>query len=307
MMADTKVSIIVCTLGRPTLEDCVKSIYNQMYENLELLVVSPNNTAKKILSEFKSPKFGNIKFLTSDKTNVSRQRNIGIRHASGKIIGFIDDDAVADKNWISHLIKHYDDKRVMCVGGKIFPKFLGDIPDELKKLPKEAFKGFLGETFLESEIPLVIDRPLLWGSNISFRKEIFEIIGLFDENLGKTSDKLLCEEEIDMQTRVLESGYKIIYEPKSFVTHFISREKLTKDYFIKRSFWQGYSEAIKIRKYGKFQKALGSLKLAQLEHANNIKLLELFFELSSAPNFETSVNTSYELGRIMGLSSLIKR
>ncbi len=301
-----KVSVIVCTLGRTSLIDCLESVYNQNYKNLELIIVSPTQDVKKTISRFEKSESINVKFVLSDKANVSIQRNMGIVEAVGDVIAFIDDDAVADKDWIKNLVAHYDEEKVVCVGGKIIPKFLGELSDELKKLPKEILRGFLGETLLDHENATTIDRPLLWGSNISFRKDVFDIVGLFDEKLGKTSDKLLAEEEIDIQTRILERGYKIVYEPKSFVIHLIPAEKLTKNYFIKRAFWQGYSEMIKIRKYEEFQKAVSELKTSYIEYINNIKLLELFFELASTTNFEKVLNKSYELGRIVALSSLIK-
>lgn len=300
------VSIIICTLGKSSLKKCLESVYNQKYKNFEVIIVSPNESIREMILD-NDHKFSNVKFLISDKASVSRQKNIGIKYASGEIIGFIDDDAIADVEWISHLLRHYDNEDVMCVGGKIVPKFLGDIPEELRSLPQDIFKGFLGETLLEFDESTIINRPVLWGSNISFRKKIFKIIGDFDEDLGKTKDKLLCEEEIDIQSRILHKGYKIVYEPKSFVIHLIDAEKLTKNYFIKRSFWQGFSEVIKIRKYENFQNTLVNLKPLHLDYMNKMKILELFFELSSASSLEKSLSKSYELGRIVGLSSLIRR
>ena len=307
MERDDKISVIVCTLGRPSLEACLESIYEQSYENLEVIVVSPKVSIKTRLLNHVNPRFKTIRFLLSDKANVSVQRNIGTERALGDIIAFIDDDSVADIDWISSFVKHYGDERVVCVGGKIVPMFSGKVPKELKDLPDGLFRGFMGQTTINSKTSVRIKRPLLWASNISFRKDIFKVVGGFDEELGKTSDKLLCEEEIDMQTKILDKGYRIIYEPKSVVTHIIDSSKLTKDYFIKRSFWQGVSEMIKIRKYGEFQDEVDKLKLSQLGYMNNMKLVELFLELSVTNSLERSVEASYEIGRLVALSRLTKR
>lgn len=302
-----KITVVVCTLGRPSLEACLESVYEQSYENLEVIVVSPYESIKTRLLNYVNPRFKTIRFLLSDKANVSVQRNMGIGRASGTIVAFIDDDSVADIDWISSLIKHYDDERVVCVGGKIVPMFSGKVSKELKDLPDGLFKGFMGQTTINSKNAIRIKRPLLWASNISFRRDIFNVVGGFDEELGKTSDKLLCEEEIDMQTKILDKGYRIIYEPKSVVTHIIDSSKLTKDYFIKRSFWQGVSEMIKIRKYDKFQDEVDKLKLSQLGYMNNMKLIELFLELSVTNSLERGVEVSYEIGRLAVLSRLTKR
>ncbi len=308
-MMSEKISVVVCTINRASLTDCLKSIYQQDYNDIEVIVISPDERGvKKILNDSLDTKnLESTKFVQSPKANVSIQRNLGIMNSSSDIVCFIDDDAVAEKSWVTNLIKHYSDKKVMAVGGKINPKFKGSIPDELKELPDSIFKGFLGETLFETDETKRLDMPLLWGSNISFRKEIFDRIGFFNEELGRAGDKLLCEEEIDIQSKILDKGYDIIYEPSSVVIHYVGKNKLNRNYFIKRAFWQGYSEVIKIKGYSDFRKNMGNIRISHLRYVNNIKFLELLFELESSPNLKNSVEKSYRLGRIVGLSCLVNR
>jgi GT2 family glycosyltransferase len=267
-----------------------------------VLVVSFDKRVKE-----KALKFG-FKFLLSEKANVSMQRNIGIKNAKGDVIAFIDDDAIAYEDWLSQLAKHYEDENVACVGGRVIPKFLGEIPDFLKGLPPQIFKGFLGETLLEFDKATILNKPLLWGVNLSVRKNVFDAVGTFDESVGRTINNLMGEEEIELQERILKKGFKIIYEPNAIVTHLIDEKRLTKLWFLERSFWQGYSEILKFRKSENFKKIYELNKLQQnfIKYITLIKFYEFVFELIGSTTFKGEVDAAKKMGRIAALSSLIK-
>lgn len=206
----------------------------QDFKDFEIIVVSN--------SDF-SDKLEGVKFLQTKNKNLAEQRNLGAKRAKGNIVAFIDDDAMASKNWLENLARHYEDEEVMCTGGKIIPKFASNVPEKLKKLDKHIFYGLIGATFIEWEQAREIKSPLIWGCNMSFRKNVFEKVSYFPPELGRKEGKLLSEEERYLQLKILEEGYKIIYDPDAVVEHLIGEERLNEDYLIKRSFWQGISEA----------------------------------------------------------------
>ena len=49
------------------------------------------------------------------------QGTLGLRQAKSEIIAFIDDDAVADKDWLRNIFKNYSDPSVVGVGGLVTP------------------------------------------------------------------------------------------------------------------------------------------------------------------------------------------
>lgn len=293
------VSVVVPTIGRNSLIGCLKSLEEQSCENYEVIIVGLNKETASIVNSF------GFNFLLSSVASVSKQRNIGIENAKGKIIAFIDDDAIADKKWLSELTKHYRDEKVACVGGKVIPRILGKIPEFLKNIPQRIFKSFIGETLLEFATSTVIDEPLLWASNLSVKKNIFDKVGLFDEKLGRGIDNLMGEEETDLQRRILKGGFKIVYEPSAIVTHLVYEERLTKLWFLERSFWQGYSEVLRIRKAKNFNK-LADFENS-LRHMSSIKFMEIAFELIGSTSFEKEIDKAKKLGRIIALSSLLER
>lgn len=290
-------SIIVCTIGRSTLEECLKSLLNQSYENYEVIVVSSNKKVEPIVSQFQ------FTFIYSHISNVSYQKNLGIDNSSGEIIAFIDDDAVANKEWLKYLVENFKEEKIGCVGGKISVKINSDIPPILKNLPTEIFKGFLGETLLKYDKVTEIDKPLLWGSNISFRRDVLREVGKFDVQLGRTPTNLLCGEEIELERRILKAGYKLIYEPRAEVIHLINKERLTKSYFLRRSFWQGYSEILTTRKsfLGMKDENVSLLikNLIPLHKIENISRMLV------ASNLKKSIDLAREIGRLEALKDLL--
>jgi GT2 family glycosyltransferase len=302
-MSDYKVSTIVCTTGRNTLKECLESLNIQTYDNYEVIVVGINKQPKDLVSKL------DFNFILSPIANSSFQRNLGIKEAEGEIITFIDDDAIADKEWLKTLTKHYDKKEVVCVGGKIIPKFLTEIPPFLKQLPEGMFKGFIGETLLCFDEATAIDKPLLWGCNLSFRKSIFDDVGMFDESLGRTPDKLIGEDETELQRRILKKGFKLIYEPKAIVTHLIDKERLTKKWFLERSFWQGYSEILRIRNQENFEKIWkeNSFQREFFKYMSFIKSMEILFEMIGTDDLKKKLDVARKLGRMTAFKSLLER
>lgn len=94
------ISIIVPVYKVETyLDKCVNSIINQTYKNLEIILVddgSPDN-CPKMCDEW-AKKDDRIKVIHKKNGGLSDARNIGIQHANGEFIGFVDSDDWIDMN-----------------------------------------------------------------------------------------------------------------------------------------------------------------------------------------------------------------
>lgn len=92
---------------------CLESVLNQTYDNYEIICVddgSSDNTAE-ICREYE--KKGAITFLPQDKNHgAAYVRNIGISHANGRFITFVDSDDTVDKSMIDYLVKEKENNRV---------------------------------------------------------------------------------------------------------------------------------------------------------------------------------------------------
>ena len=103
-------------------DDCINSVLNQSYKNLEIIIVNDGSDqiyAEKLnqLSE-KFPKLINI--LHKKNEGVSSARNLGIKKANGKYISFIDADDSWLPNKIEHQIKIIKKKNLKFIHGSYF-------------------------------------------------------------------------------------------------------------------------------------------------------------------------------------------
>ena len=90
------VSVVIPTYKRSDkIERAIKSVINQTYKNLEIIVVDDNAKNKEEREKTRNivKKYKNVKFI-ENKENLggALTRNIGIENALGDYIAFLDDD-----------------------------------------------------------------------------------------------------------------------------------------------------------------------------------------------------------------------
>jgi glucosyl-dolichyl phosphate glucuronosyltransferase len=158
-------------------------------------------------------------------------RNTATEFASGDIIAFLDDDAAAETDWLERIVAPYEDDRVGAVGGAPQPVFErgrpGWFPQEFDWVFGCAYRGLPA-----SRAPLAH----LIGANMSARRSILQEIG------GFHSDD---HDDMDMCHRIAFARYKVIYEPRAIVRHFVPATRTTWRYFWRRCYFvnQGKVEA----------------------------------------------------------------
>ena len=93
-MIDIPVSVVVVSRDRPdALLRCLTGLSQLQYPNFEIVVVADAKGQQAVVaSQFSSQ----IKCIGFDLPNISEARNLGISHAAGDIVAFIDDDAVPE-------------------------------------------------------------------------------------------------------------------------------------------------------------------------------------------------------------------
>ena len=219
--------------------ECIKSLKSQTISPREIiLVLDPD---QDLVSFYESQRLNGVKIIASERFGLSEARNAGVKNAKGEIIAFIDDDAVAEKNWLEKLVYNYYDPFVVGVGGLIRPLWDGKgpawFPEELNWIFGCSYKGL-------PEHKACVRNPI--GCNMSFRKSIFEKVGYFRTDIGRFGKKLLGSEEMEFSIRILEKvpDSKIMYEPSAVVYHRVDKSRANLKYLWKRSFCEGVSKAL---------------------------------------------------------------
>jgi glycosyltransferase involved in cell wall biosynthesis/coenzyme F420-reducing hydrogenase beta subunit/polysaccharide pyruvyl transferase WcaK-like protein/lipopolysaccharide biosynthesis regulator YciM len=239
-------SVIICTYNRSALlAESLKSLIQQSFpsDRFEILVVDNNSTdnTREVTESFASNSPVSVRYIFEKEQGLSIARNTGIRNAKGEIIAFVDDDIHADENWLSAIVGAYEDPSVGCAGGPIRPIWLGQKPSWLDKM----WEPYLTiNEFEEARIAGQFRWPNTpWGANISFRKSVFDTIGRFPANLGRVGSSLLSNEEVNICKKIAAAGIKIRFA-EAVIHHKIPVERLSKQWFYHRTFWQGRSDAI---------------------------------------------------------------
>lgn len=115
-----QVSVIVPVYnGEHFLEDLIKAIKNQSFENWELLLVidgSPDHSGD--VARKCSKDDNRITVLEKDNGGICSARNFGIQHAKGEYLAFSDQDDIPQPNMIEDLVKAMRDDIDMVVAGQ---------------------------------------------------------------------------------------------------------------------------------------------------------------------------------------------
>ncbi|MFC8887236.1 glycosyltransferase family 2 protein, partial [Streptomyces cinereoruber] len=121
-------SVVICVYTEDRWEDilaAVDSVRKQSLPALEtLLVVDHNERLRaRLAQEYADARLrGEVRVLANaGPRGLSAGRNTGIAAARGAFVAFLDDDAVAERDWLHHFAAAYDDPRVMAVGGRTLP------------------------------------------------------------------------------------------------------------------------------------------------------------------------------------------
>ncbi len=208
------------------LDKCIESIVNQTYKDLEIILVDDGSTdsSPKICDEF-ADKDERIKVIHKQNGGVSSARNIGLEHAKGDFIGFVDSDDYIDSNMYELLL---NDLIVNNSDISVCSAFLVDNnnetkPDNIVKtqvLNKEEAVKFLSYKMNNS----------LW--NKLFRKDFFESCR-FEEGHTHGEDHLIL-------LHILKNVQKVSFVEDSLYYYVQHSDSTTGAKFNRRSFDQVY-------------------------------------------------------------------
>lgn len=236
-----RVSVVVCTHADERYDAfraAAESVLDQSHDPVELVAVVDGNDqlCSRVREEFGDRE--NVR-IHCNETNrgLSYSRTRGVELASGDVIAFLDDDAVAREDWVEQLCRGYE-RGALAVGGRMVPEWADGEPAHLP----EEFSWLVGVTYEPRLEPWSEVRNTM-GSNISFRREVFEELGGFDEQVGLAGDEHLQAEETEFCIRMQEAfGRGVLYNPDAVVAHTVFAYRTRVTWLLQRAFWQGYSK-----------------------------------------------------------------
>lgn len=243
---DQDVSVVLCAFTEVRWDDLVaarESLRTQSVQPDEVIIVIDHNP--RLLERARSQFTDAIVVANAEAKGLSGARNTGVAISRCGIVLFLDDDAVAEPQWVQYLLEPFAHKEVMGVGGLAIPRW--DAGRRPQWFPEE-FLWVVGCSYIG--LPAdgeAIRNPI--GSSMGFRRANIIACGGFSSGLGRVGSKPLGGEETELSMRMnrLATRHRFVLCRKAVVSHRVTLERHRVTYFMKRCYWEGVSKSTIVR------------------------------------------------------------
>ena len=234
------VTVVVLTKNSEKhIEKCILSLLHQDFprQMYEILVVDAGSRDRTLEI---CGKYG-VRIVEDLGGTIGHSRNIGVKMARGNYVAFIDSDCIADKQWLHKLVRSIldADESVVAVGG---PNLVPEDNSIVGKVISYMQETFLGSGGSPQSYKINKLKPVysLANCNALYRREIL---------LNRPYDNSLnIGEDCDLNFRLRQHGYKLVYIPDAIVWHY--RPSSMKS-FTRKMFLYGLSMARLHKKHRK--------------------------------------------------------
>jgi cellulose synthase/poly-beta-1,6-N-acetylglucosamine synthase-like glycosyltransferase len=222
-------SVIVPVLdGESTIADCLDAVLATDYpaDRREILVIdngSSDGTAALIQAR-------PVRYLREERRGVSNARNRGIAESRGEILAFVDADCLVEPQWLTELVRPFEDPEVGSVAG--------DLQHAPPTTPAERQAArMLGnwQRFAFTSNPAY---PIT--ANAAYRRDVLERIGPFDPHMTRAQD-------VELGLRFQErSGLRLAYAERATARH---RNRTTQLGFFRQQLGWSYGAGLVAAKF----------------------------------------------------------
>jgi len=217
--------IIPCRNEEKFISRCLDSIVTNDYpkEKLEVLIIDgmSDDKTREIIDGY-IKQYSYIKLLDNHKKFTPFALNIGVKESKGEIIIRMDAHSTYKKDYISTCIKYLNEYDADNIGGiwKIIPREKTLVAKSIAFASSSIFGA--GDAYYRSGYsgqPKWVDT--VFGG--CYRREVFNKIGLFNENLLRSQD-------MEFNLRLKKAGGKILLAP-DIISYYYPKSNL-KDFFV---------------------------------------------------------------------------
>ena len=216
-------SCIICTHNRGGyLEKAIQSLVNQNMDKrwYEILIIDNKSTdnTKGVVKTF-SEATPNLRYIHEPELGVSSARNSGWKNANGKYVAYLDDDLVAEPDWLREMLETFrsTQKTIAAVGGRIDPIWESTRPGWLSPILTRSL-GLINW----SSVPMTLRNDQWLGEgNFAIRRQLLQHVGGFKTFLGRKGSKLLSHEGALLREQLKSIGFSYFYNPKITAWHHI--------------------------------------------------------------------------------------
>ncbi len=214
--------------GESAIAGCLDAILATDYppDRREILVVDNGSTDETAALIKPRP----VRYLHEPKRGVSNARNRGIADSTGEILAFVDADCLVEPQWLTELVRPFEDPEVGSVGGD-----LQHVPSTTPAERQAARLLGNWQRFAFNSNPAY---PIT--ANAAYRREVIERIGPFDPHMTRAQD-------VELGLRFQErSGRRLAYAENATARH---RNRSTQLGFFRQQLGWAYGAGLVARKY----------------------------------------------------------
>ncbi len=237
------VCVIIAAKGSgDTLDACLQSVVTIEYPSYEVILVDDglDDKARTIANNY----IEKIHLFKNTGSGPSSARNCGVKNCSADYVAFFDSDCIVDKCCLTELVRALEKYPDTAGSGGIQL-----LPSDATKFQKLVYcflqkAGFIAEYSRtgnnRKNLKIVNHNP---SCNVLYKRDKFLEIGGFKENLWPGED-------VELDYRLVCSGYKLIWNPQAIVYHYRVRND---QQFRRMMYRYGCAQGQLVRMYGLFR------------------------------------------------------
>lgn len=225
-----EISVIMPALNEGKyIKNTLDGLKRQTFRNFEVIVVDGGSTdnTRDLAKQA-------ARVLLLRKKGAGRARNAGARVAKGEVLLFLDADTVPSRNLLKTYSSLMKDKAVVAATGPIFP---------LEKAGWRYKRGYRLVSIYFVKLSMKLGRPIFMGSNFAVRKNAFDKVHGFRDNM-------MSYEDWELSNRIKKHG-RMAYSNAAVVKASIRR---VRKWGMARYFWFYATNFLKFHLFKKSHK-----------------------------------------------------
>jgi glucosyl-dolichyl phosphate glucuronosyltransferase len=245
-------TVLIATYNRSRLLDETLASLAQMPVSpdltWEVIVIDNNSTdGTRATVERHQPHFPvPLRYLFERQQGRSSALNTGIAQARGRVLAFTDDDVRVQDGWLDAACKPLlgVPPAADYTGGPVRPIWEVPPPSWLDLTRGDLWGTIAIQDHGQVSVRYEDARKVPLGANMAVRAGVFDTVGGFRADLGRTGGRLVLGQEVpEWLMRARRAGFGGLYVPTMEVHHHIPASRLTPRYFRRWWFGKGVSRA----------------------------------------------------------------
>jgi GT2 family glycosyltransferase len=207
--------IVVCWNSADVIGRCLRALLEQEYGSYEIVVVDDGSEDQtRAVAERELAGRGTV-VASAVNGGCPHARNLGLEHAKGEIVAFVDADGFAAPSWLREVVAAFGADRT--IGGVASTVFFADDPLAINgaggTVNRQGWAADLAmnESYEWAELAGEALYPM--GCGMAVRREAIDQVGGFDDRMLNYYD------DVDYGVRLWRAGYRVVVAGDAWIDH----------------------------------------------------------------------------------------